>query len=396
MPERRRAGRWIAGIVVCAALAAVVVGFRHGFPGARKNGAGVAGAPVDENSTLEELAAAAQASDPRALVALERRVPQTNDVSRTAYADEEVGAWLHLLEGLRSGFLGYKPAGRAIAMGLACRIFDRFSVEPAPPRWAEALPKLHDLLTAGMTDAEPALRVETLEQVGKLWVWLPGRSMTPIEEDSLVRWKEQLYQPAVRCLGHRDTSTLVAAIHCLAALPIDDAAAPAMAYLDNSSVEVRKQTILAFARRNTLLTDDLLLNRLHDIESAVRKAATKVLTSRGLSDEQIGLGALIFSPNPQERLKVIPLLKDRTDIDPSLWLIQLSHDPEEMVRIGAVEAMGKMTSKAVSRRLTEMARSDASEAVRRAAGKLAPAAAPQRTAALPPLPGSPSLNPKAN
>ncbi len=395
MPERRRAGRWIAGIVVCTAVAAVVVGFRYGFRGARPDGAGLAGVVVDENSSLEELAAAAQASDPRALVALEHRVPKVDDASRKAYADQEIGAWLHVLEGLRSGFLGYKPAGRAIAVGLAGRIFDRFSVETAPARWTEALPKLHDLLSASMTDSEPALRITALEQMGRLWVWLPGRSLTPIEEDNLVRWKEQLYGPVVRCLGHRDTNTIVAAVNCLAALPIDAAAAPALAYLDNPNVEVRKQTVLAFARRNMLLTDDLLLNRLHDGESAVRKAAMKVLSSRGLSDEQIGLGALIFSPNPQERLSVIPLLKDRSDVDPALWLIQLSRDREEMVRISAVEAMGGVKSSAVSRRLSEMARSDASEAVRKAAGRHLPPAQ-QSTAALPPLPGSPSLNPKAN
>jgi hypothetical protein len=66
-----------------------------------------------------------------------------------------------------------------------------------------------------------------------------------------------------------------------------------------------------------------------------------------------------------------------------------------MVRISAVEAMTSLPSTAVRRRLTEMAKSDRSEAVRKAAGKLAPGVR-ENTASLPPLPGSPSLNPKAN
>ena len=70
-----------------------------------------------------------------------------------------------------------------------------------------------------------------------------------------------------------------------------------------------------------------------------------------------------FMPRPQQRISVIPLLKDRNDVDPAIWLIQLSRDPEEMVRLSAVEAMAALKSPSVKRRLSEMARLDASEAV---------------------------------
>jgi hypothetical protein len=66
-----------------------------------------------------------------------------------------------------------------------------------------------------------------------------------------------------------------------------------------------------------------------------------------------------------------------------------------MVRISVVEALAAHKTPAVRRRLAEMARSDQSDAVRKAAGKVAPSAQ-ETTASLPPLPGSPSLNPKAN
>jgi hypothetical protein len=94
---------------------------------------------------------------------------------------------------------------------------------------------------------------------------------------------------------------------------------------------------------------------------------------------------------------VISLIKNRTDIDPVVWLLQLSHDSDESVRVQAVEALGAQKTQLVSvkRRLAEMARSDSSEQVRRMASKFVPSVA-GTTASLPPLPGSASLNPKAN
>ena len=127
----------------------------------------------------------------------------------------------------------------------------------------------------------------------------------------------------------------------------------------------------------------------------IREMASLILKTRGLTQEQISLGGLIYSPKPEQRVSVIPLLKNRTDIDPVIWLIQLSRDPVEMVRISAIEALAKHKSPTVQRRLAEMARTDGSEAVRQAAGKVVPSAH-ETTAALPPLPGSSSLNPRAN
>jgi hypothetical protein len=398
MPERRRAGRRVAGILGCAAiLAAIVMGVEYGFPGA-KRGSGPAGSTVaalDERTPLADLGEAARSSDTRVLAVIQQRLTPASGAARTAYTEDEAKGWLQVLLGLRTGYLGFNATGRGVAVAAACRIFEGFAIEPAPPEWIEALPPLHDLLNASMGDSEPNLRAAALDEVGKLWVWLPARSITPAEESSLARWKEQVYRPVIRCLGQRDALTVVKAIACLGALPVDNAAAPALAYIDNADPEIRKQTLISFTRRNLLLTEDLLLTRLHDSEPMIRDAANSILKLRGMSQEQISLGRLIFSPKPQQRISVIPLLKDRTDVDPAIWLIQLSRDPEEMVRISAVEAMGALPSSAARRRLAEMARSDRSETVRKAAGKLAPTAR-ENTASLPLLPGSPSLNPKAN
>ncbi len=382
MPERRGAGRRVAAILGCAAvLTATIIGIKVGFLGARRGGPGSAAktdTAIGETSPLADLAEAARNSDHRALSEIQRRLASSPDAPRTAITEEEATGWLHILTGIRTGFLGFKGPGRIVTVGMACRILDRFAVEPAPAQWAEALGPLHDLLTASLADPDPNLRAAALDEIAKLWVWLPGRSPMPAEETALVKWKENIYRPVIRCLGSRDARTLVAAVACLGALPIDNAAAPALAYIDNPSPEVRKQTLVSFARRNLLLTDDMLLTRLHDIDPMIRSASMSVLKARGLSQEQISLGGLIFSPKPQQRMSVIPLLKDRTDVDPAIWLIQLSRDQDEMVRLSAIEAMAALKSPSVRRRLVEMARSDLSEAVRKAAGKLVPPARADR------------------
>jgi HEAT repeat protein len=201
--------------------------------------------------------------------------------------------------------------------------------------------------------------------------------------------------PVVRCLGARDPQTRMAAVACLGSLPIDNAAAAAVAYVDDPNTEVRKQTISSFSQRSTLLTDEMLFKRLHDSDAMIREMTNLILKTRGMSQEQISMGGLIYSPKPEQRVSVIPLLRNRTDIDPVIWLIQLSRDPEEMVRMSSIEELAKLKSPTVQRRLAEMARSDGSKAVRQAAGRVVQS--PQETTvALPPLPDSSSLNPKAN
>jgi hypothetical protein len=68
-----------------------------------------------------------------------------------------------------------------------------------------------------------------------------------------------------------------------------------------------------------------------------------------------------------------------------------------MVRAKAVEAMTGKDSADLRVRLREMASRDSSETIRTAAAKLvARFGTSDSTASLPPLPGSPSLTPKAN
>ncbi len=398
MPERRRARLWIAGILCGSVLtAAVIIGFfsrQHGI-GTSQGGSAVS---LGQASSLAVLNQALRDSDPRALAVFhERLTPKANE-TRQAISDDEASQWLESLSALRIGFFKFSPPARATAAMVACGILDKFTADIAPARWIEALQPVHDILSACLADADSNVRYIALEQVGRLWVWMPGRSLTAAEENALGSWKEGFHRPVVHCLGSTDISTRLGAISCLGFLPIDSAAAPAVAYLeDNDSTDIRRQTLLSFARRPYLLTKDMLLRRLHDSDSTIRDTARTVLKARGLNQELISLGGLLISPKPAQRCSVISLIKNRTDIDPVVWLLQLSHDTDETVRIMAAQALAARPSQTISvrRRLAEMARSDSSEQVRQTASKLVPSAQ-ETTALLPPLPGSASLNPKAN
>ncbi len=336
------------------------------------------------------LAQALRNGDARALAVLVQRMLAKVEAPPAAIAESEADSWLETLGALRNGFLKFSGYGRASALSVSTKILDRFGVEPAPARWLEALAPVHDLLTLGLADPDLDVRVTALVEIGRRWGWLPGKTPTPIEEQGLAEWKDGFQAPVVRRLGDREPKSRAAAVACLGSLPIDAAAAPAVAYLeDRASGAVRQQVLISFANRPALMSEDAIIKHLDDPETGVPETAETVLKIRGLNQEQISLARLISHPKPGMRTSVIPLLKDRTDIDPVVWLIQLSYDAEESVRASAAEALAAHDTPEARNRLAEMARDDRSPAVRAAAGKFI-------TAALPPLPGSPSLNPKAN
>jgi hypothetical protein len=399
MPERRRTRWGIAGIFgIAAAIAVAAIGVKYGvFGGGRSGprpGDAATSEKVDQASCFALVIDGLRNGDQKMLPVLQQKLAAADKA--LPMSDSETADYVDAVSALRGGFPQFAGPSRAVAVGLACQILDRFAVEPCSARWVETLRPVHDLLSASLSGHISDPRVAALEAMGRFWAWLPGRSLTPSEEKELSDWKESIFSPVVRCLASPDATTRVAAVACLGRLPLDDHALAALPYIeDPTSVDVRKQALVSFSRRSTILTDDLLLKRLHDTDVSIRETAALILKTRGFTQEQVSMGALIFSPKPDQRISIIPMLKNRTDIDPVVWLVQLSHDPVEMVRINAIEALAGHKTAVVKRRLSEMAQSDTSEAVRKAASKFVPAVQ-ETTASLPPLPGSPSLNPKAN
>jgi hypothetical protein len=394
MPARRGTRLWISGVLGLAVVAGAAAFLT--LPRGRRGVEHKAQEVVDEKTPMPGLALALRDSDARALAVLFQMTAETPDAPRPgALSDQDAAEWIEVLKGLRTGFLKFGSYGRASALTLTRRVLDRFAVEPVPVTWVETLTPAHDLLTSGLADANLDVRVTALMEIGAVWNWVPGRTLITAEEDVLDDWKQGLTAPVVRHLGDREPKARAAAVACLGRLRVDGIANEAIPYLeDPTSADVRKQVLVSFATRPALLTEDAVLRHMFDKEAGIPEAAEIVLRARGLSQEQISLGSMIFHPKAEIRASVISLLKERSDIDPVVWLLQLSRDADETVRIGAVEALARKLTPEVGRRLAEMAATDKSPAVRRAASKHLPDI--EKTAALPPLPGSPRLNPKAN
>ncbi len=351
--------------------------------------------PIGPDATLDRLAQGVKRGDGMALAVLQQRLAVPEGQAPRAIPTAESPRWLDVLSNLRSGFPKYSGYGRASVVAVSTLILDRYAIEPAPADWLSALGPVHDILVAALADADVGVRVQALKQIGRLWVWSPGRDdLYSVGLDHLANWKASFHELVVRALGDQDAKARAAAVICLAALPLDDKAAPALAYLNDPDPEVRLQVLAGFAKRDALLNEEAILPLLYDPAPAVAPVAERVLKARGLNEEQIGLGKLIVHPQPHLRISAIPMLLSRSDIDPVVWLLYLSRDKDASVRAKAVEALAGRDTPESRRRLAEMAHSDPSPEVREAAAKVAPRG--ESTAALPPLPGSPSLNPKAN
>ena len=261
MPEQRRARLWIAGIVGGFLLAAAGIFGFFGRPYRSLTTQGGSAISLSQASSLAALNQGLRDSDPRALAVFQERTTTKPGEPRKALTDEEAAQWLETLTALRAGFFKYSPPARATSAVVACGILEKFTPEIAPARWIEALQPVRDILSGCLADAESSVQYIALEQISRLWVWMPGRSLTEAEENSLGSWKEGLHGPVVRCLASKDFRTRIGAILCLGFLPFDTAAAPAVAYIeDNDNVDVRRQALVSFANRPALLTDDMLLS----------------------------------------------------------------------------------------------------------------------------------------
>jgi hypothetical protein len=163
------------------------------------------------------------------------------------------------------------------------------------------------------------------------------------------------------CLGSGDPAVRVRAAG-LTLQPGLDLSEQVVPLLADPVAEVRRAALLAVSLDEGVL-DDVLLPCLHDSDAEVRARCEVVLANRGRTPQQIRLGRLLTHPDPVERIKVLRLLHDAPDLDPTLWLQRLSHDPSPAIRIAAVRVMIENLSAPPHERLTEMAQSDPSESV---------------------------------
>jgi HEAT repeat protein len=273
-------------------------------------------------------------------------------------------------------------------MRVAGRMLQLLARDQVAVNWSDLLDPVRDLLAKGTGDADCEVRAAAIDQIAFVWDWVPGRDIFTVERNTLAAWKGGMLQLVQPHLKDAEIPSRLAAMRCLAALPIDTAAEPALELLEDKEPFVRAEAIRHFAMRGSLITEERLLGLLQDEQPLVTRSAELALKSRGLNDDQIALGKAILSKDPQVRVSVIEKLNGSMDIDPGVWLARLVEDPDASVRLKAVDAIAKRkVSREMLRRLQAISEKDSSDAVRKSAERALRA---QSTASLgdslPPLP----------
>lgn len=400
MTDRGRVRTWV---LAAAGLGMLGVGFLGYKTLGRKTGtaprAGVAASKVTEKSPLPELSAAIGRGDGLALAILKTRLEAKTEAPAPppAMTEEEGLQWIEALISVRTGLSRFSAYGRASAVVVTSEILHKFDASPAPANWMGVLPPSAEVFSAALADETWQVRVAALSEIKGFWNWGPRRDFMPKELTALTVWKNAFPELVLRRLNDPETEARAAAVACLGTLPLNDKAEPALRHLDDPKPGVRLQVLISFADRPALLSEEAILPLLYDSDSYIPPIAERILKTRGLSAEQVGLGKLVVHPRPDMRISAIPFLKDRADIDPIVWLLYLSRDLEESVRLKALAALSGRDAPEARSRIVEMASNDASPRVRASAEKLLPDG-DSTASVLPPLPATSSarLKLKAN
>jgi len=396
MMERGRMRTWglaAAGLGAVGVVAAIGYGLRPSKPSPVAAGVAATASTVTAKSPIRDLSRAIARGDGLAMAILKNRLEEKPEVDAEGQpkpaepmTEAEAADIVDALASLRTGIAKFSAYGRASAVVVASGLLHKLDAAPAPQGWIHALKPSSEVFAAALVDQVWEVRVAALGEAKGFWKWTPRRDLRSNEVDDITAWKGALYNQVLPRLTDGDPKARTAAVACLGALPLNRGAEPASRLITDTDPGVRLQVLISFSDRPALLSEEAILPLLYDANGLVPPLAERILKSRGLSPDQIGLGKLVAHPRADMRASAIPFLKDRKDIDPVLWLVYLSRDSDESVRLSALEALAGRDAPEARQRVSEMASGDVSAKVRQAAEKHVPAG--ESTAALPPLPGS--------
>jgi HEAT repeat protein len=154
----------------------------------------------------------------------------------------------------------------------------------------------------------------------------------------------------------------------VAARPASGLNVAVVAALRDPSADVRREALLAVGPWDDAIATEDLLQWLHDPEAPVRRACEQMLrVHRHLAESHIEMGRALTDARPAVRLHVLDFLNGNSDVDPSVWLRRLSHDPSPAVRAATIRAATELSLADLADRLDQMAQDDPSPTVRQLA-----------------------------
>ena len=207
MTDRRKLGTWVVGGTVALGLVGGLAWTTR--TGRRAQSPVTASAPGVKPATGAGLD----------LKALGTKLISRPDVPANAIGAAEAAEACATLAKVRDTLSKRPPADRVEAITVAGKLLTRLGVDPAPPNWAAALKPVYGVVAAGLSDVQPPVRVAALNEIARLWSWLPGLTPDPADERSLDEWKQGFVAPTVLSLASGDVPTRAAAVACLARLP---------------------------------------------------------------------------------------------------------------------------------------------------------------------------------
>lgn len=268
-----------------------------------------------------------------------------------------------IVDGIASRFGKLDVATRRKAFALVVEALHWFGENPSTT-WPGLLSPTKDVVREALGDPESETRIQTLQFVRSCWLWEPLSGPTPEHLKALGSWKADLHANCLELLKASDPSVRGEAAFTVGSAPLADAAAKALPLLQDTHSDVRRRTLLALAERSDVLPSEEILQLVHDRNVGVRTTARIVLGCRGLSYREITLGSMATSRSANIRAQAVRHAAVSDAVDPSVWVVQLSHDSDESVRIEAARALAWLDDERGWERLVQLAESDASASVR--------------------------------
>jgi HEAT repeats len=283
--------------------------------------------------------------------------------------DNGAPSMVYFLQCLAPRFSSMDTPTRQLSLAMMSDIFGWFG-QNASPCWTALLGPSGTILSASVTDPSTEVNLAGLQLIQACWDWAPPDVKDMGQRKALGTWKAELHSRCVELMRNSNESVRAAAGVTVVSVPIDTAASRGLVLLHDERPSVRRAVLIALADRQELLANEDLVGFLRDPSSAVRTSAETVLTSRGLSAEQIALAKRATDPSPLVRAQAPRHVVESDAVDRVVWLRHLSQDVAAAVRAEAARALAMVGTEECLERLGEMAKEDPDMQVRQLASNL--------------------------
>jgi hypothetical protein len=255
-----------------------------------------------------------------------------------------------LADRMAKGFNSYSPAGRVVVLETAAVWFSPTAAKPSEELTAASA----RLIAETATSAEPRVHAAGLNFCSLALDRTDDAKAMLVVGRALVK----------ASLRDEPAANRVRAM-LLAVRPGMDDLDEVAVLLKDPVPEVRRAALLAVGPADEkVVSAKSLLPVLHDDDPEVRRACEDVLRiDRHLSPQSYQIGWCLYHPDPAQRLNVLDHLRRGADVEPGVWLRELSHDESPAVRLAAVRVMSQQNRVDLSDRLEQMAVGDPSPTV---------------------------------